>query len=354
MSKILQTPIINTITPFDPLYDNVINFTYYDNQSVRNRAIITNNHTNEIVYDRTQDTMKLQHTIPASTLLAGNQYLIQIQVFDEDGNFSNLTDYTLFYCFSTPQFNFNGIQSGDIYKNASIALDLIYEQSENESIKSFQFMKYSYDKTLLSVSDMFYYGAPMSYSFYSLENKTTYYFRAIGETSHGIQLDTGYIEINISYEQIPMNVLFDLENNYDNGYISLMLNIKDVDHKTEDDDYTFEDGMIVLTGNSLTYEGFSAPNNFALYFDVKKIKNGMFLTTNNNIFSLSAINVCGSYYCELSVGNSDFRQYVALPKAQLETASLINVSPLDNDTVIFEVKRHNGYYSLNAYNRSEL
>ena len=33
MSKVLQTPSVNSIVPFDPLYDYTVNFIYNDNQS---------------------------------------------------------------------------------------------------------------------------------------------------------------------------------------------------------------------------------------------------------------------------------------------------------------------------------
>ncbi len=358
MSKILQTPVVNAITPFDPTNSHKITFTYTDNQAVKNRAVITDNATGAQVYDAEQIGMGVEHTIPANTLTAGKQYLAQIQVFDIDGNSSNLSNSTLFYCFSNPRFTFSGLEDGETYRNASITLNLDYVQTEGEPIKSFQFMKYSYDKTLLESSDMFYSASPTSYSFYSLENKTTYYFRAIGETSHGIPLDTGYIEVNISYEQLPIDIVFDVENDYCNGYISLGLNIKVIGYEIENDNYTIKDGMLTLTNNSLTYnDGFSIENDFSLYVDVKRVKTGTFLVVNDNIFSLSVINVCGTYYCKLVVDNSDIELYAELPNAQLDVnnesdAEIIDVSYGATNTVVFEVKRKNGYYSLNAYERT--
>lgn len=357
MSKILQTPVINAITPFDPINSYKISFTYADNQAVKNRAVITDNSTGEEVYNSEQIGMSLEHTIPANTLIAGKQYLIQIQVFDIDNNSSNLSDSVLFYCFSTPTFSFNRLVDGETYRNASITLNANYVQAEGEPIRSFQFMKYSYDKVLLEQSSVFYSTSALSHSFYSLENKTTYYFRAIGETSHGISLDTGYIEVNVSYEQIPLDILFNVENDYCNGYITISLNIKDIGYEVQNDNYTFENGMLTLIDNSLIYnEGFSVSNDFSLYVDAKKLKVGTFLTTSDDIFSLSIFSYLGKYYCELSVKNSEFKQYVELPKAKLDessTISIIEVSSEDDDMVIFEVKRKNGYYSLNINNKSE-
>lgn len=49
MSRILQTPSINKIQAFDPAFEKQIKFTYTDNQSVKNRAVIINNTTSENV-----------------------------------------------------------------------------------------------------------------------------------------------------------------------------------------------------------------------------------------------------------------------------------------------------------------
>lgn len=367
MSKILQTPSINSITPFDPLYEYTVDFIYNDNQSLKNRAVIIDNSTSEIVYDETETTMRLQHVIPANTLIAGKQYLIQIQVFDADGNSSNLSSSVLFYCLSTPTFSFSNISEGETYKSASIILNLNYSQSENEPIKSYQFFKYSYDKTLLESSSVFYSSSDMSYSFYGLENNVSYYFRAIGETSHGIALDTGYIKVNVSFNTIPANILLDAENHYKDGYISLKLNIKDIGYKLDNDDYELKDGLLILKNNSLTYnEGFTVTDDFSLFVEAKELPVSTFLTTNDNMFSLSIVEVCGVYYCKLEVKNSSFVQYEPLPKAKLvdengrylvtdknQMIEIVDNTYVADVLVVFEVKRINGYYGLKVYYKSE-
>lgn len=365
MAKILQTPSVNYIVPFDPSKIKIIEFQYSDNQSVKNRAVIIDKESSEIIYDMTQEVIKTQHEIPADTLTAGRQYLIQIQVFDEDGNSSNLSDAVLFYCFSSPVFKFSNISTGEVHKNVTLVLDLLYEQNESEPLKSFQFIKYAYDKTLLSSSETFYSTSALSYSFYRLNNDTTYYFRAIGETLHGMSLDTGYIEVNISYTLIPSNAVFQASNNYCGGYIQIETNIKDIEYVLENDSYTIENGMLTLKDNSLTYNnGFIANEDFSLYVDVLKVPEGTFLTTNDNLFFLSIVPILGIYYCKLTVKDSNFVQYVALPNATLstdkndtyttkdgKTVTFLNLNS-NNTTVTFEVKRKNGYYGLKVYEKS--
>lgn len=367
MGKILQTPSINLIKPFDPRNEFIVNFVYSDNQIIKNRAIITDNSTSKVVYDNTILSMRLQHIIPANTLLSGHQYLIQIQVFDSDGNSSNLSQPLLFYCYLTPSFNFSNITEDMTYKNASINLVLNYSQSDNEPIKNYRFFKYSYNKTIVENSPMLYTNSNMTYSFYGLENNTYYYFRAIGETLHGIQLDTGYIKVNVSFNTIPANILFQVDNDYSNGYVSLKLNIKNIGYELENDNYELKDGLLILKNNSLTYnDGFSVDGDFSLFVEAKELPLKRFLTTNDEAFSLSIIDVCGTYYCKLSVKDSSFCQYVSMPKAKLLTddnkmlvtdndkfIEIVDTSTGSETLVVFEVKRINGYYSLQAYFKSE-
>lgn len=362
MARILQTPIINAITPFDPKYDQEISFSYDDNYSVSNRAVITNVE-NMVVYDKTitQEYRKI-HTISANPQLleADNQYTIKIKVFDVDGNDSDWSEPVLFYCLSTPTFEFTNITDGDTHKNSSLNLDLNYNQSEGEPIKYLQFFQYSSEKTLLKKSDIIYSQPSAIYLFSGLENESSYYFRATGETKNGMMLDTGYVKVDVLYNMPPTLIAFDLSNEYKKGYISLSINVKDVEYELKHESYTLENGTLYLTNdNHLKYFNFETEDNFYIHLDVKKLKCGKFFTVNDDIFSLSILNVCGSYYCELSVSNSDFKQYRLLEKAQLDNTfqspyKIIDVSPSDDDSVVFEIKKQNGYYDLKTYNKSEL
>ena len=203
--SILSTPSLLSVSAFDPSYDHDFEFYYTDSQSVKNRAVIVDNETYETVYDQTISTRKVIHTVPANTLTAGRQYTIQIQVFDIDGNSSNLSEETLFYCYSTPLFSLNEIVNP--YRVASITLTPSYFQFEGETLKTHQYMLYDYNRMLLTSSDVCYSDL-LSYTFYGLENNTVYYVRCLGETTHGMKLDTGYVLVNVVYNTIPSNILF--------------------------------------------------------------------------------------------------------------------------------------------------
>lgn len=357
----LPTPSINTIGVFDPAYNYSVSFVYTGSQAVKNRAVIKDNDTYEVVYDRSIASLKLSHTIPQGTLKVGHQYLIQIQVFDANGDSSNLSDSVLFYCYTTPSFQLDTIENP--HKSANITLKAIYEQNEGEALKSYQYMLYDYAHQLIGNSDLLY-GDISDYTFYGLDNNTQYYVRCVALTNHGFSLDTEEILVNVRYETIPANILFELENHKCDGYISLITNIVVIGYDLENDNYTFNsDGSVTIRNNSLTYnEGFSVEDDFSLYVEAKELPLGTFLRTQNDVFTLSIIDVCSSYYCEFKSG--DYVLYRELPQAQLTTENgeiltdtygrkieTISASYSNDTYIVFELKRENGIYNLRTYYR---
>ena len=368
MATILQTPAIYAIAHFDPGYEQVIEFYYTDNQPYKNRLVITDNGTGKVVYDKITESMRLSSIIPQNTLSPGKQYLAQIQVFDFNNNHSNLSDPILFYCLASPRFRFSNVSNGDIHRSATISLSLDYYQPENESLKDYQFFLYSNDKVLLSSSATIYSPTPEPYSFSGLKNNTTYYIRATGETIHGVQLDTNYIEIMVSYSELPTNAVFSAENNFHGGYIQLATNVIIIGYELGNDNYMLKDGVLTLEDNYLLYHsGFKVNRDFSLFVEAKQLPIGKFLTTNDNSFSLHIVNICDEYYCKLAVKDSDAVYFSPLPKAQSvnsETTcpcknlssyqiNTIKSSYDDDEFIVFEVKRSKGIYSIHTYYRKD-
>lgn len=368
MAAILQTPAVYAITPFDPGREQVIEFYYTDNQPCKNRLVITDNETGKVVYDKTAESMRLCAVLPGNILSPGKQYLAQIQVFDFDNNHSNLSEPTLFYCLAAPRFRFFGINDGDVLRSATAGLTLDYFQSDQERLKSYRFFLYSGDRILLSSSDTFYSPTPEPYAFTGLNNNTVYYLRATGETVHGVMLDTGYIEITVSYGELPVNAVFSVENNYSGGYIQLATNVIIIGYRLKNDSYRLQDGALTLEDNYLLYHsGFRAADDFSLFVEAKQLPVGKFLTTNDDSFSLHIVNICGTRYCKLAVKDSDAVCFTPLPEPQAEGGGNVPACPLggkqqtpipapaggEDAYIVFEVKRVRGIYSIHAYYRKD-
>lgn len=361
----LPTPSLIAVGVFDPAEPYDIRFTYTGSQPVKNRLVITDPETYEIVYDRTLLTMRLLHTIPAGTLQANKRYTASVQVFDADDNKSSLSESALFYCYTKPDFFMADIPA--VCKNATITLSLSYLQPEGETLKFYQFFMCDSNHNILNRSDTFYTEEHLHYAFGGLQNRHTYCFRAIGETTHGYKLDTGYLAVAVDYNVVPTNAVLVLENEYRRGYISVRTNIKSIGYELKNDNYLFEDAALTLYGgNYVKYnEGFSLDKDFSLFVEAKKLQAGTFLQAENGAFTLGIVQVCGFYYCELRAG--DYVLYCPLPKPSLaatdgdylvtangKTLEIINQDYDDDDFIVFEVKRGGSVCRLNAYHKSNI
>lgn len=364
MANILPTPSIIAIKPFDATLDKNIEFIYTGSQAVSNKLVIVDNESDSTtpVYEKEIIGSKLAHTIPKNTLVNGKQYIAQVQVSNVNNDKSELSDPVLFYCYSTPEFSIGDIE--DPYMSANIEVKVAYYQAEGEALKSYQYILYDRNKIAVSSSNMLY-SMGVSHTFFGLVNGESYFVRCIGETTHGITLDTGYKSLTIVYNTIPANILFQLENHRCQGYISIDTNIITIGYELENDNYKLENGAVTLWDNSLTYnDGFSVDGDFVLYVDAKKLPVKTFLKAKDGDFTLSIMNICGQYYCEFK--HDSYVIYKPLPKAQVTTIDgnilvdnngnkieIINASYEDDEFVIFELKRVNNLYSLNVYYKSD-
>ena len=350
MARTLQTPSINKIIPVDPNKEFEVVFQYNDNQSVQNRAVITDTDSYDVVYDELQLGMRLNHIVPANTLTAGKRYVVQIQVFDEDGNSSLLSEQMPFYCYTSPAFAISNIENNIIIKNASVMPLVNYSQLEGETLSYFQIVLYDQSMVQVDSSPMFYdYPTENGYTFYSLENNGTYYVQAAGETAHGILVKTDLIQFTIVYASIPASAVFVAENVYDKGYINIVSNINDVGY--EEENCTIQDGVLTIENGYLTYnEGFELPDNGYYRISMQALPLGTFFTTNDDRFSVSLSEITGSYYFWLVSGDYNlFRElenvtvYGTYDKDGVAT-TLYDLT--NNGTLYLEIIEESGVYDM--------
>lgn len=137
----MAKPAISKIIPFDATAGYVFSFSYIGNQPYKNRIVIRNALTNEVIKDETISEMRFRHPISGNILTNGTSYTIQISVFDENNNESSLSDKILFTCYSTPTFNFSGLNNGTNYvKSSSYNATVNYSQKENRKLQSYIFI----------------------------------------------------------------------------------------------------------------------------------------------------------------------------------------------------------------------
>ncbi len=339
-------------------------FYYNWNQAVSNRVIITDNLTQEQIYNRKQDGFKLNHIVPANTMEPGRSYIIRVQVYDSDGNHSNFSDGVLFYCYTTPLFYFSNMNNDDFVSEANLTLDLCYSQQEDEPLDEYAFYLYDPAKNQIYTSDLFHTEKNLSHTVYGLSNHTVYYIRAFGKTKRGMSVDTGYIKINVKYNTVKANFSFEAANDKKTGCITLKTNILTVGYRLDNDNYMLENGEVTLDGNALTYET-GTYGDFTLVVKARKIPLGQFLKTTDGAISLKIICISDNYYAVLSVntGSTQYNIFKEIIGATLVTSEnkqvvdsytnhIVVTAPGDynqNALITFVIHRKNNVYDMEAY-----
>jgi hypothetical protein len=366
MANQLNTPIVNWSPAFDPAFSHTFTFSYTGNQAVKNRAVIYDNDTYENVYDRIQEGLKLDHVLPSNTLAAGRTYVIQIQVFDAAGASSALSAPVVFQCFTSPEFYFSNAEDKMVLSSANLTVLLSYSQTESEPLQQFQYYLYGQDRTMLYSSDVFYDGANLTHTIYGFHNDNIYYLRAVGRTVHGMELDTGYLQIIVQYQIKPANILFSAQNHREGGYLSYYTGIKSIGYETQNDHYSFAGGEVTLWDNMLTYnDQFCITGDFTVVLKARKLPLETFFRMKADDcpyeISMRMLEIDGLYYCRLTVpyGLGNYVFYRELPKAELADAgglrlttasgipiSIVNLTYNAQDLVTFTLRRKGGLYSL--------
>lgn len=294
-------PIINKINTFDSASEYVITFSYVGNQPYKNRLVIINSLTNNVVLDETIDNMKFTHTIAASTLVNGESYTAQISVFDESNEESSLSDKVYFTCYTTPTFIFQNLDINNTNKIKSANLDVLvfYAQEQLRSLKTYQFCLYDVNHKEIKKSEIIYHDVrkDISYQYKNLENDEVYYIRCIGETVDNVLVDTGYYELLTSYSVSNAYNSFTVTNNFEGGYIQCVTNIVSIEGIT-DDDIELKDGFADIIGKKLNYkEGFLINGNYKVGLKIKSPKPGIIYDSTNGNFRTTL------YYCEYEQQN---------------------------------------------------
>lgn len=336
----MAKPIINRIVPFDANYDKIISMTYYGSLPYSNRVIVYNAESMSVVFDDTVESFNMTHIIPASTLKNGTKYAIQGQAFDADGVASSLSDKVYFLCLETPTFHFTDISDGDTIKSSFLNVNVMYEQSDWEDIKEYQFHLYDANKKNVHSSNMLYDIDNISYSFNWLENNTIYYIRCTGVTDNGISLDTGYVKLFISYEN-PNNYAHiyaecDERLGVVNGYTNF-----NVIESSSTGEYEYENGFIDLIGKTIVYEkDFLIENDFTITLRIKNaFHEGIIMTSRNDKygFTLSShIYDEGKMRYKLTVSNGLCNYILYSDELVLE----------DSDIVTVHIRRINNVYGI--------
>ena len=345
-------PILFNTLAFDSTKEKTFYFVWNGNQSFGNILQIRNNATNKLIYQASETTMQLKHTLTENTLSNGVLYNARIAVIDIDNNISEYSDPILFYCFTTPTFTFVNISENEIIKNASYQVNMSYSQIENEPLQSWEISLYDTSQSKIQGSGVKYTN-DIKYTLTDLEDNQTYYIKATCMTLNGMEVETEFIPFSVNYKQPSIYSILTLENVSNNGYIKLQSNIRAVEAYAKkeieyidneyvnlkdntvfiDKDFSLDDDYIInllgynLTPNALIMQLSDKNNIMNLYF-----RKGVYETNNNNEKTFIELNIPVSY-----------TQYVCFSN-YIDT-------PSSTDIIDIWLKRKNGLYSVYITNK---
>lgn len=289
----MAKPIIQRIQPFDATKDYEIILSWMGNRAYANRIYIYDYETNNLVFDDTVSSFSLTHIIPARTLQNNKRYTIQAQTYDVENVASSLSNKVLFYTFATPDFYFEDLSDNPIISNSSFTATVHYYSDDWEDISKYTFYLYDATKKQLLKSDEMT-DDDISYAYKGLDNDTVYYIRCVGVTVNGMELDTGYVEITVKYEDPNVYARIYATPVPSRGCIQVSSNLIIIQYNGTDE-FEYIDGMIDLRDKTLYYdEGFLIEKDFTVIIrginlwqtaDIFKMCNGnLGLTLSSRIY----------------------------------------------------------------------
>lgn len=339
----MAKPQIQKIKPFDADKDYEISLVWTGNRSHANRIIVSDYETSSIVFDDTVSSFAMKHTIPAHTLTNGKKYVIQAQTYDVENNPSALSDKVLFFVFKTPDFYFKDLPENNLIANSTFTANIYYYSEDWEDISKYVFYLYDSSKKQLLESKELTDNFNINYTYRGLGNNTVYYIRCVSVTMNGMELDTGYIEITVKFENPNQYARLYATPIPKQGCIQVATNLIIIQYNGTDT-FNYIDGMIDLREKTLYYDkGFLIKDDFTVLIrginlwqtaEIFKMSNGnLDLTLSSRIYDE------GKLRFKLTVPNG-VSNYILYSDEQVFT---------NTDMITVAIRRKNNVYLLKVF-----
>lgn len=322
----LTTPILYSQAAFDATQSHTFTFNVIGGDQVaQNKLVITNQSTNEIVYQAVQTTYKFEHILPANTLTNGIYYSAYVITYNSTGTASAQSSRIQFYCYSEPSFTFTNLPINNVITNSSYQFQVTYNQTEGELLNTCIFTLYDTQRIQIAASGTRYINSTIvpttiNYQFGGFIDKTSYYVRCTGQTAQGTQVDTGLIAISVLYTVPSLFSVIELNNNCSGGYVIVRSNLIEIGSESNPtspiyvDDNTAVD--VRADGRYVEWNsGFELSNDFTASLWGRDFNQDSDIITmiddlGNNIVVRYRRNKGASVYADATVTNGNVTYYV--------------------------------------------
>ena len=274
-------PVLYLIKSFDQDIGTTIKFSWLGNLPISNTLRIKDNITNEIVYEKIQTTMRLEHTISSNNnLVNGRLYNASIKVTDSNNTDSEWSDVMLFYCFTIPSVSIN-INQGQVIQAQTYGVEITYNQPEGELLQSYRAIVYSSNNEVIYDSDIRYILDTIRIT--NLQDNGDYSIIVTGTTINGMSFSTERISFSVDFVKSEAYFVCELENMYNTGGIYIKSNIISVEGYSDKEVSYIDKSIADLTNNVVHFDnGFSINNNFSLLIKGDMITNSHILKLKGN------------------------------------------------------------------------
>lgn len=339
----IAKPIIAKITPFDANKDFEITLLWMGSRAHANRIIICDNDTGSVVFDDMVSAFSLNHTIPSYTLRNNKKYTVQAQIYDVENIPSALSNKVLFYTIATPDFYFEDLSEHPVISNSSFAATIHYYSEDWEEISKYNFYLYDASKKLLLESGELTDDEDISYTYKGLDNNTVYYVRCRGVTVNGMELDTGYVEITVKFENPNTYARIYATPLPSQGCIQVATNLIIIQYNGTDD-FEYIDGMIDLRDKTLYYD-----KGFLIEKDFTVIIRGINLWQTADLFKMSN-ETYGLTLSSRIYNNGKLRFRLMVPNGIGNYLLYSDEQVFGNeDMVTIAIRRQNNVYQLKVF-----
>jgi len=225
--------------------------------------------TSQVLYKERIQEFRYQHTLPANTLVNGEQYVAIIRVYNNSNQLIGESNPIFFYCLSLPVLDIPTIVNGEV-RNQTVLFQGTYYQAEGELLESYRFILYDDNKIEIGNSGIIY-DDKLQYEFSYLENRVLKYIELEVQTVNGMVHSTGLIPFTPRYVTPRFNSAIELENLPDEASILVKCNIIRM-IGIPDTEPIYVDDMIDLRENGVWFdEGFNLTGNWTILMWVKDI-----------------------------------------------------------------------------------
>lgn len=102
-----------------------------------------------------------------------------------------------FWCYSTPELEFDNLEEGQIISNTYYEFTASFRQSEGELLKEYIAILYDGAKNKIKQSSTIFGGTELAVGFAGLEDDASYYIEGRGVTVNNTEMTTGLIKFSV-------------------------------------------------------------------------------------------------------------------------------------------------------------